>query len=78
MKDIRCIYRPYIPKVLLNGKRLKYNLSDESIFGNLNYSIKPDIIESINNRENYNFSAKIRPLKLIHIKKKKKKENIVK
>jgi hypothetical protein len=48
MKDLRCIYRPYIPKILLNGKRLKYNLSDESIFGNLNYSIKPDIIESIN------------------------------
>ena len=37
------------------------------------YSIKPDIIESINNRENYNFSAKIRPLKLIPIQRFKKK-----
>ena len=72
MKDLRCIYQPYIPKILLEDKKLRYNFSEESIFGNLNYSMKPDVIESINNRENLNFSAKIRPLKLIPITRVKK------
>ena len=73
MKNLRCIYQPYIPKVLQEEKSMKYNLSEESIFGNLNYPINPEVIENINNKEIYHFSTKFRPNKLIPITRIKRK-----
>ena len=40
MKNIKCIYESYIPKIIRNKDGIKYNLSEENIFGNLNYSMK--------------------------------------
>ena len=73
MKNLRCIYQPYVPKVLQEERAMKYNLSEESIFGNLNYSMNPEVIDNINNKELFNYGAKFRPKNLIPITRVKRK-----
>ena len=45
MKNIKCIYEPYIPKIIKTNKGIKYNLSEESIFGNLKYSMNKNLLK---------------------------------
>ena len=47
MKDVRKLYQPYYPKILQNKDNhgFKYNLSEESIFGNLYYSMNLDFLK---------------------------------
>ena len=45
MKNIKCIYESYIPKIIRNNNGIKYNLSEENIFGNLNYSMNKNLLK---------------------------------
>ena len=47
MKDVRRLYQPYYPKILKDKDNhgFKYNLSEESIFGNLYYSMNLDFLK---------------------------------
>jgi hypothetical protein len=47
MKDVRKLYQPYYPQILQNKDNhgFKYNLSEESIFGNLYYSMNLDFLK---------------------------------
>ena len=45
MKNIKCIYESYIPKIIRNKDGIKYNLSEENIFGNLNYSMNKNLLK---------------------------------
>ena len=78
MKNIKCIYESYIPKIIKNNNNdIKYNLSEENIFGNLNYSMNINLlkgktieVDSISIYRNNNLSKelmKIKPPKLIQI-----------
>ena len=77
MKDIKRLYQPYYPKILKDNQGFKYNLSEESIFGNLYYSMNPDFLKGKSvdfslgsgNKNNYYFSKNIQhgPVKLIPI-----------
>lgn len=53
MKNLKCLYEAYIPKIIRNEKQLRYNLSEEKIFGNLNYSMSQEILKAKNIRLNY-------------------------
>ena len=44
MKNIKCIYESYIPKIIKTNKGIRYNLSEENIFGNLKYSMNRKLI----------------------------------
>ena len=59
MKNLKCLYESYIPKILRSNNHLRYNLSDENIFGNLNYSMKQELLKGENIKLNY---AKINEL----------------
>ncbi len=80
MKDIRKLYEPYCPKILKDNHGFKYNISEESIFGNLYYSMNQDILKgkstdfhSISNDKIYRkIKNNQRPLKLIPILRYKK------
>lgn len=79
LKDIRKLYQPYYPKILRDSNGFKYNLSEESIFGNLYYSMNPDLLQgktkeyhSISNDKNYNIHRG--PKKLIPIMRYKKEK----
>ena len=75
MKNLKYIYYSYIPKILRNKNDIKYNLSQENIFGNLNYSMNTDILTGNIMKNNYYYkniikekkSANIKPSKLIPI-----------
>ena len=75
MKNLKYIYYSYIPKILRNKNDIKYNLSQENIFGNLNYSMNTDILTGNIMKYNYYYkniikekkSANIKPSKLIPI-----------
>lgn len=43
-KDLKFIYRPYVPQILQDAKKLKNNMSDKLIFGNLNYSFNHNLL----------------------------------
>jgi NIMA (never in mitosis gene a)-related kinase len=78
MKDLRLLYPPYIPKIYSESKSMKYNISEENIFGNLNYSISRDLLNKGRRVNDYSFishniSPKSRPIKLIPILRFKKK-----
>lgn len=45
MKNIKCIYESYIPKIIRNNNGIKYNLSEDNIFGNLNYSMNKNLLK---------------------------------
>ena len=53
MKNLKYIYDEYIPRILRNKKQIKYNLSEDSIFGNLNYSMSQDILKGKNVQMDY-------------------------
>lgn len=53
MKNLKSIYELYIPRILRSKNEIKYNLSDESIFGNLNYSMSREILKGRNIKINY-------------------------
>ena len=81
MKDVRKLYQPYYPQIFKDNHGFKYNLSEESIFGNLYYSMNQDFLKgrsvdlrSISNDKNYtNFNnIKRGPIKLIPILRYKK------
>ena len=79
MKDIRKLYQPYYPKILKDNNGFKYNLSEESIFGNLHYSNqeflkgKSSKFNSISQDKDYaDFRNKSRSKKLIPILRYKK------
>ena len=70
------IYEKYIPSILRNNDQIKYNLSEENIFGNLNYSMSQDLLTGKNVKINYdnlnkfpgnNFLMKFKPSKLMPI-----------
>ena len=74
MKNLKYIYDSYIPKILRNKNNIKYNLSQENIFGNLNYSMNTDILTGNIMKNNYykniikeKKSVNIKPSKLIPI-----------
>jgi hypothetical protein len=75
LKDIRKLYKPYCPKILKDNHGFKYNLSEESIFGNLHYSMNQDILkgksidfQSISNDKHLTYLKNYqKPLKLIPI-----------
>ena len=48
MKNLKSIYDTYIPIILRSKNRIKYNLSEDNIFGNLNYSMCQDILKGKN------------------------------
>ena len=69
LKDIRHLYKPYIPKIYkidhnnknnnkIVKKDLKYNLSEETIFGNLNYSFNVNIFFKNPNNSSTNKTKK--------------------
>ena len=76
MKNIKCIYESYVPKIIRSKNGIKYNLSEENIFGNLNYSMNTNLlngktieVNSVTLHKN-NFSSQAingKPLKLIPI-----------
>ena len=53
MKNLKCIYEDYIPRILRNKNQIKYNLSEENIFGNLHYSMSQDILKGKNVKMDY-------------------------
>ena len=73
---MKYIYETYIPNILKNNNQIKYNLSEENIFGNLNYSMNQDLLKGKNVKINYdklfnfpgnNFLIKLKPSKLMPI-----------
>ncbi len=73
---MKYIYETYIPSILKNNNQIKYNLSEENIFGNLNYSMSQDLLKGKNVKINYdklfnfpgnNFLIKLKPSKLMPI-----------
>jgi hypothetical protein len=73
---LKYIYETYIPNILKNNNQIKYNLSEENIFGNLNYSMSQDLLKGKNVKINYdklfnfpgnNFLIKLKPSKLMPI-----------
>ena len=78
MKDVRKLYQHYCPQILKDNHGFKYNLSEESIFGNLYYSMNQDFLkgksvdyQSIPNYRNYS-NYRRGPVKLIPILRFKK------
>ena len=54
---MKYIYETYIPRILRSNNQIKYNLSEENIFGNLNYSMSQDLLKGKNNlKVNYAFN----------------------
>ena len=53
MKNLKCIYEAYIPRIFRNKNQIKYNLSEENIFGNLHYSMSQDILKGKNVKMDY-------------------------
>ena len=53
MKNLKYIYELYIPKIIRNKNKIKYNLSNETIFGNLNYSMSKEILKAKNKKFDY-------------------------
>ena len=76
MKDLKFIYKPYIPQILSSQKTLKNNLSEKSIFGNLNYSINHNLLRGKPDTKSNSEVAllKYKKRKLIPIMKIKLKE----
>ena len=73
---MKYIYETYIPNILKNNNQIKYNLSEENIFGNLNYSMSQDLLKGKNVKINYdklfnfpgnNFLIKLKPSKIMPI-----------
>ena len=74
MKDLRFIYKPYIPQILSNQKTLKNNLSEKSIFGNLNYSFNQNLVKKPDTKSSSDLvMLKLKKRKLIPIVKFKRK-----
>ena len=76
IKNYKYIYETYVPNILKNNNQIKYNLSEENIFGNLNYSMSQDLLKGKNVKINYdklfnfpgnNFLIKLKPSKLMPI-----------
>ena len=83
---MKYIYETYIPNILKNNNQIKYNLSEENIFGNLNYSMSQDLLKGKNVKINYdklfnfpgnNFLIKLKPSKLMPIIRIKSSWNII-
>ena len=68
MKNLKYIYYSYIPKILRNKNDIKYNLSQENIFGNLNYSMNTDILTGNIMKNNYYYKNIITEKKFANIK----------
>ena len=73
---MKYIYETYIPRILRSNNQIKYNLSEENIFGNLNYSMSQDLLKGKNVKINYdklfnfpgnNFLKNLKPSKLMPI-----------
>ena len=73
---MKYIYETYIPNILKNNNKIKYNLSEENIFGNLNYSMSQDLLKGKNVKINYdnlfkfrgnNFLIKLKPSKIMPV-----------
>ena len=82
---MKYIYETYIPNILKNNNQIKYNLSEENIFGNLNYSMSQDLLKGKNVKINYdklfnfpgnNFLMKLKPSKLMPVIRIKSSWNI--
>ncbi len=71
MKNLKCIYESYIPRIIRNKNQIKYNLSEENIFGNLNYSMSQDILSGKNIKLNYKNIHKLQGNKLMNNKQSK-------
>ena len=51
MKDVRFLYKGFVPEILKNNKNANKTINEDSIFGNLKYSIdKQLLIRPIKNR----------------------------
>ncbi len=80
MKDIRKLYEPYCPKILKDNHGFKYNISEESIFGNLYYSMNQDFLKGkmtnllLNDKYTNMRGVQRKPLKLIPILRYKNKK----
>ena len=69
MKNIKYLYESYIPKIIRYDKGFRYNLSEENIFGNLNYSMNRNLLKgkTIEFNSLIKGGSNIKPPKLIPI-----------
>jgi len=69
LKNIKCLYESYIPKIIRHDQGFRYNLSEENIFGNLNYSMNRNLLKgkTIEFKSLLNRGSNIKPPKLIPI-----------
>ena len=69
MKNIKSLYEPYIPKIIRQDQGFRYNLSEENIFGNLNYSMNKNLLrgKTIEFNSLLNGGSSLKPPKLIPI-----------
>jgi len=69
LKNIKCLYESYIPKIIRHDQGFRYNLSEENIFGNLNYSMNRNLLKgkTIEFNSLLNRGSNIKPPKLIPI-----------
>jgi hypothetical protein len=65
MKDVRLLYKGCIPEILKNIKKANKTINEDSIFGNLNYSIDRQLL--IRSFKNRNYSTQ-----QIKVKRKRK------
>jgi hypothetical protein len=65
MKDVRLLYKGFIPEILKNNKKANKTINEDSIFGNLNYSIDRQLL--IRSFKNRNYSTQ-----QIKVKRKRK------
>ena len=65
MKDVRLLYKGFVPEILKNNKKANKTINEDSIFGNLNYSIDRQLL--IRSFKNRNYSTQ-----QIKVKRKRK------
>lgn len=67
LKNVRYLYKYYIPTIIRSNNGIKYNLSEENIFGNLNYSINKNLL-SKNKMENVLSSINVNKQKKVDVR----------
>ena len=65
MKEVRLLYKGFVPEILKNNKKANKTINEDSIFGNLNYSIDRQLL--IRSFKNRNYSTQ-----QIKVKRKRK------
>ena len=53
MKDVRLLYKGFVPEILKNNKKANKTINEDSIFGNLKYSIDKQLLITPIKNKNY-------------------------